>query len=178
MTNLTMREELDLHLATELWQEGLERQLGGELDEAMRLYECSLEMCETAEAHTFYAWGLSFQGKLEAAIDACRRAIETDGSLGNPYNAIGAYLVELDREEEALRWFQTAKQASRYDNPQFPYLNLARVFIGRGEFGRALLELQTAELLAPHDPRVDQLVVRVGELIEELASGLDSAAAA
>jgi Tfp pilus assembly protein PilF len=177
MTNPTMRAELDLHLATELWREGLERQLGGELDEAMRLYRCSLDMHETAEAHTFYAWGLSFEGKLEAAIDQCQRAIETDGSLGNPYNDIGAYLVELDREDEAIHWFRTAKEATRYDNPQFPYLNLARVFIGRREFGYALLELQAAEVLAPHDPRVDQLVLRVGELIDDVCTA-DSPVAA
>lgn len=169
MTNTNPnRDELDLRLATELWQEGLERQLGGDLDEAMRLYRCSLEMRETAEAHTFYAWGLSFQGKLEAAIKQCQRAIATDGSLGNPYNDIGAYLVELDREDEALHWFERAKAAPRYDNPQFPYLNLARIHIGRCDFGLALLELQVAEVLAPHDPRVDQLVTRVGELLSDI----------
>ncbi len=167
MTTANRCQELDLRLATELWQEGLDRQLGGDLDEAMRLYRCSLEMHETAEAHTFYAWGLSFQGKLEDAIEQCHRAIATDGSLGNPYNDIGAYLVELDREDEAIGWFERAKNASRYDNPQFPYLNLARIWIGRADFGRALLELQIAEVLAPHDPRVDQLVTRVGELLGE-----------
>ena len=158
-------DELDLHLATELWQEGLERQLSGDLDEAMRLYRCSLKLHQTAEAHTFYGWGLSFQGRLDEAIEACGKAIATDSELGNPYNDIGAYLVELDREDEAILWFQRAKEARRYDNPQFPYLNLARIWIGRGAHGRALLELQVAEILAPHDPRVDQLVSRVGDLI-------------
>jgi len=178
MTNLEKRDALDLRLATELWQEGLERQLGGELDEAMRLYRCSLEMRATAEAHTFHAWGLSFQGKLEAAITECQRAIATDDSLGNPYNDIGAYLVELDREGEAIAWFDRAKAAPRYDNPQFPYLNLARIYIGRCDYGSALLELQVAEVLAPHDPRVDQLVTRVGELLRDFEVPLPDPAVA
>ena len=162
-------DELDLHLATELWQEGLERQLAGDLDEAMRLYRCSLQLHQTAEAHTFYGWGLSFLGRRPEASDACRRAIETDRDLGNPYNDIGAYLVELDREDEAVLWFERAKDARRYDNPQFPYLNLARIWIGRADYGRALLELQVGEILAPHDPRVDQLVARIGDLIDGCA---------
>ena len=159
------RQDLDRDLATTLWEEGLDRQLAGDLDEAMRLYRCSLDLCETAEAHTFLGWGLSFQGLLDAAIEQCKEAIRADPELGNPYNDIGAYLVELDREDEAVAWFERSKDARRYENPQFPYLNLARIWICRGRYGEALLELQVAEVLAPHDPRVEQLVDRVGELI-------------
>lgn len=159
--------DLHRHLADALWEEGLDRQLAGELDEAVQLYRCSLELCETAEAHAFLGWTLSFQGRLADAIEECRRAIATDPDLGNPYNDIGAYLVEQDREDEAILWFQRSKAARRYENPQFPYLNLARIWIGRRRYGDALLELQAAEVLAPHDPRVSQLVDRVGELLKE-----------
>jgi tetratricopeptide (TPR) repeat protein len=153
--------------ARQLWQRGLRAQLDGEIDEAMRLYRTSLELHETAEAWAFLGWGLSFQGLLDDAVDACLRAIELDPGLGNPYNDIGAYLVEQDRDEEAVLWFQRAKEAERYDTPQFPYLNLARLHIHRGRLAAALLELQVAELLAPEDPRVAQLVARVGELMSE-----------
>ena len=153
--------------AQQLWQRGLRAQLDGEIDEAMRLYRTSLEVQETAEAWAFLGWGLSFQGHLDDAVDACLRAIELDPGLGNPYNDIGAYLVEQDRDEEAVLWFQRAKEAERYDTPQFPYLNLARLYIHRGRLAGALLELQVAELLAPEDPRVAQLVARVGELMAE-----------
>ncbi len=153
--------------AQQLWQRGLRAQLDGEIDEAMRLYRTSLELHETAEAWAFLGWGLSFQGQLDDAVDACLRAIELDPGLGNPYNDIGAYLVEQDREDEAILWFQRAKEAERYDTPQFPYLNLARLYIHRGHLAAALLDLQIAELLAPEDPRVAQLVCRVGELMSE-----------
>ena len=153
--------------AQQLWQRGLRAQLEGEIDEAMRLYRTSLETHETAEAWAFLGWGLSFQGQLEDAVDACLRAIELDPGLGNPYNDIGAYLVEQDREDEAVLWFQRAKEAERYETPQFPYLNLARLYIHRGRLAASLLELQVAELLAPEDPRVAQLVARVAELMSE-----------
>lgn len=165
------REDLQLRLATALWKEGLERQLAGEIPDAMRLYRASLALRETAEAYTFLGWTLSFQGQLEDAIGECRKAIETDPGFGNAYNDIGAYMVELDREEEAVVWFEAAKKASRYENPQFPYLNLARIHTSHGDYGEALMELQVAELLAPEDERVLQLISRIGDLLdEELAS--------
>lgn len=150
-------------LAVQLWQEGLEQHLSGNLEEALRLYNRSLEVFPTAEAHVFLGWGLSHEGRFPEAIAECERALEIDSGLGNAYNDIGAYLDALGREDEAIRWFRRAKDAPRYDNPQFPYLNLARIYIGREEWGAALIELQIAEVLAPHDPRVDMLIARIVE---------------
>jgi Tfp pilus assembly protein PilF len=160
------RDDLQLRLATALWKEGLERQLDGQISEAIKLYRASLALRATAEAHTFLGWTYSFDGQLDAAIAECRRAIEVDEDFGNPYNDIGAYLVELGREEEAIAWFGAAKRAGRYENPQFPYLNLARIHINNDEFGAALMELQVAELLAPQDERVLQQIQRIGDLLD------------
>ncbi|MEE2829736.1 MAG: hypothetical protein VX498_11165 [Myxococcota bacterium] len=160
-------DDLELRLANALWREVLERQLAGEIPEAMKLYRTSLALRETAEAHTFLGWTLSFQGELDAAITQCRKAIEADPDFGNPYNDIGAYLVELDREDEAIAWFAQAKQANRYENPQFPYLNLARIYTSHGDYGLALMELHTAAVLAPEDERVRQLTRRIGTLLQQ-----------
>ena len=167
MMSTPANEDLELRLANALWKEGLERQLAGEIAEAMKLYRTSLALRETAEAYTFLGWTLSFQGELDAAITQCRKAIQADPDFGNPYNDIGAYLVELDREEEAIAWFTQAKKATRYDNPQFPYLNLARIHTSHGDYGPALMELQTAAVLAPQDERVRQLTRRIGSLLRE-----------
>ena len=48
----------------------------------------------TAEAHTFLGWAYSFLGDYESAITECRNAIELDPDFGNPYNDIGAYLIQ------------------------------------------------------------------------------------
>ena len=50
----------------------------------------------TAEAYTFLGWTYHFQGRIEDAIAECKRAIEVDPEFGNPYNDIGAYLIELE----------------------------------------------------------------------------------
>src|SRR4026208_71463 len=83
----------------------------------------------TAEAHTFLGWAMSFQGRHEDAIAQCKIAIAVDPTFGNPYNDIGAYLIELGRHDEAPLWLERAKAAPRYEPRQFPYFNLARVYV-------------------------------------------------
>jgi tetratricopeptide (TPR) repeat protein len=62
----------------------------------------------TAEAHTFLGWTYHFQGRLDDAIAECKRAIEIDPEFGNPYNDIGAYLIELKRFDGAIPWLERA----------------------------------------------------------------------
>ena len=91
-------------LAFDLFQEAYEHQMEGELEAAIELYQRSIETCPTAEAHTFLGWTYSFQGKLDEAIEECKKAIAIDPDFGNPYNDIGAYLIEKSQHEEAIPW--------------------------------------------------------------------------
>jgi Tfp pilus assembly protein PilF len=135
-----------------LWREGSSRLLRGELDEAIALFTLSLEAAPTAEAYTFRGWAYSFQGRLDDAIQECRKAIATDPDFGNPYNDIGCYLVEQGNGEEAIPWFERAKAATRYDPRHFPYLNLGRLRAARGEVAEALAEFEGALAENPDDP--------------------------
>ena len=110
-------------------------QRAGELGQAIFHYRRSIELIPTAEAYTFLGWAYSFQGKLDEAIEECRKAIELDPSLGNPYNDIGAYLIELGRPEDALSWLARALTATRYENYSYPYYNLglAHELLGQTE---------------------------------------------
>jgi len=109
------------------------------------LYQASLAEQPTAEAYTFLGWVYSFERRYDAAIAECKRAIETDPTFGNPYNDIGCYLMALDRDEEAIPWLRQAMNATRYEAPHFPHVNLARIHEKKGrvldavaEYGRAL----------------------------------------
>jgi Tfp pilus assembly protein PilF len=124
--------------ALELFQQAYERQMSGELDEAIGLYRASISTHPTAEAHTFLGWTYSFQGRFEDAIAECRKAIEVDPDFGNPYNDIGAYLIELERPEDAIAWLEQATTASRYESYQFPWFNLGRVYESKELFTRAI----------------------------------------
>lgn len=135
--------------AAALFHQAFEAQMRGDLDEAVRLYRRSLDTHPTAEAHTFLGWTHSFRGDLEEAIAECRRAIEVDPSFGNPYNDIGAYLIEQGRFDEAIPWLEKAKLAPRYEAPHYPCFNLARVYVAQELLTHALRELEEALALRP-----------------------------
>jgi Tfp pilus assembly protein PilF len=145
-------EEKPLDQALELWRLGTARLLAGSLDEAVALFTRSLEAFPTAEAYTFRGWAYSFEGRLEEAIEECRKAIATDPSFGNPYNDIGCYLMQQEKLDEAVTWFEQAKKAPRYEPRHFPYLNLGRLKAARGEVEEAMLEFEGALAENPGDP--------------------------
>jgi tetratricopeptide (TPR) repeat protein len=131
-------------LAAKLFHEAFAAQMRGQLSEAVRLYRRSIETFPTAEAHTFLGWTWSFLGDLDRAIACCKRAIEVDPNFGNPYNDIGAYLIERGELDAAVPWLQRAKQATRYEAPQFPRFNLGRVYLARDMLSAALREFEEA----------------------------------
>src|SRR6266705_5491076 len=108
--------------AWEVLQDAYQAQMEGDYDQAIELYQSSLELHPTAEAHTFLGWTYHFQGRIEDAIAECKRAIEIDPDFGNPYNDIGAYLIEQYHYDEAIPWLERAVEARRYE----PRYSLAR----------------------------------------------------
>src|SRR2546428_12594736 len=130
--------------AAELFQEAYAAQMRGDLREALRLYERSLAAYPTAEAHTFLGWTYSFLGDLEEAIACCKRAIEVDPSFGNPYNDIGAYLIERGELDEAIPWLERALKAPRYESYCYPHMNLGRVYERKRDWLRAKEEFRKA----------------------------------
>src|ERR1700694_6062312 len=72
---------------------------------------------------SFPGLALPFQGRLDDAIAECKCAIELDPEFGNPYNDIGAYLIEQNRFDEAIPWLERAVEASRYEPRHFPPYN-------------------------------------------------------
>jgi Tfp pilus assembly protein PilF len=138
--------------ALALWQEGQRMQLEGGLDEAIALYLRSISVCPTAEAHTFLGWAYSFKNRLDDAIDECKKAIAVDPTFGNPYNDIGSYLIAQGRGDEAVEWLERAKGATRYEARHFPFMNLGRLFAGRGLTDRAIREFEQALSLCPDEP--------------------------
>ncbi len=119
-------------------------QMEGKLKNAVRCYLRSIELHPTAEALTFLGWTYSFMGRYDEAIAECRRAIEVDPEFGNPYNDIGAYLVELGRHEESIDWFKKAMTAPRYEPRHYPHFNLGRVYETQGKWMAAIEEYQFA----------------------------------
>lgn len=126
-----------LQSAWELLKEAYQYQMGGEYDMAVELYKRSLEIHPTAEAYTYLGWTYHFQGKLEEAIEQCKKAIQIDPEFGNPYNDIGAYLIEKGDYDEAVPWLERALQSRRYDSYHYPHFNLGRVYRAKELYHKA-----------------------------------------
>jgi Tfp pilus assembly protein PilF len=130
--------------AREVFRRAYRAQMRGDLDEAMRLYRSSIEILPTSEAHTFLGWAYSFRREYDEAMRCCREAIAIDPDFGNPYNDIGAYLIELNRWDEAVPWLRAALRARRYRSYHFPHFNLGRIHERRFDFSLAEREYRLA----------------------------------
>jgi Tfp pilus assembly protein PilF len=151
--------------ARERFQQAFEAQMAGDNDRAVELYLGSLELHPTAEAHTFLGWTYHFQGKIDEAIAECKRAIEVDPDFGNPYNDIGAYLIDLGRFDEAIPWLEQAIAAKRYEPRHFPHFNLGRVYLAKGMINRARECFQESLTIEPRYTLARQAIERVRRMV-------------
>jgi Tfp pilus assembly protein PilF len=125
------------HLAKQLFQEAYEHQMSGDLDLAASLYKSSIELYPTAEAYTFLGWTYRYQGKIDEAIDECKNAILIDPTYGNPYNDIGAYLIDKGLYDESIHWLEKALASKRYESFHFPWYNMGRAYAEKEMYNKA-----------------------------------------
>jgi tetratricopeptide (TPR) repeat protein len=147
--------------ANRFFQEAYRKQMNQELDEAAALYQKSIECYPSAEAHTFLGWTYSFMGRLDDAIAECHKAIETDPTFGNPYNDIGAYLLQRGEVDEAIPWFHRALEATRYESYCYPHMNLGRAYEWKREWRDAIREYELALRERPDYTPARQALARV-----------------
>ncbi|MBI4481611.1 MAG: tetratricopeptide repeat protein [Acidobacteria bacterium] len=136
--------------AERFWKEALDHQAQGDLERAVDLYWKSIEVCPTAEGHTFLGWAYSLMGRVEEAIEHCHIAIRLDRDFGNPYNDIGCYLMMKGKHDEAVPWLEKAMRAKRYDSRCLPYYNMGRIFERKGRWTEALGWYQQAMEISPN----------------------------
>lgn len=129
--------EGDAQQAMEFFRQAYQHHAEGEYREAITLYTRSIEAYPSAEAYTFRGWAHSMLEEYEEAIADCMLAIEIDPDFGNPYNDIGAYLIETGRPDEAIPWLEKATVAPRYEARCYPHYNLGRVYESRHDWKKA-----------------------------------------
>jgi tetratricopeptide (TPR) repeat protein len=151
----------DPDAAAEYLKRAFQAQMSGDFAAAIELYQRSIAACPTAEAHTYLGWTYSFQGRLEDAIEECEKAIAVDPTFGNPYNDIGAYLIEMGRLDESIPWLERATRAPRYESPHFPRFNLGRVYLAKEMYSRALEEFLAVVDLRPDHRQAQHAVAAI-----------------
>jgi len=161
-----MGSDARIIMAWELFQKAYKLQMQGDLEMAVELYRQSIALHPTAEAHTFLGWTYRFQGKLEEAIEECKRAIAVDPALGNPYNDIGAYLIELKKPEDAIEWLEKATRSQRYESYHFPWYNLGRAYMQMEMYGKATACFVHALEIEPEYKPAEEALSRVKKMIQ------------
>ena len=138
----------------------------GDLQDAADLYERSLALFPSSEGHTFLGWVHSFTGDLDRAVAECEKAIDVDPTFGNPYNDIGAYLIELERYADAIPWLKKALESERYCCYFYAHTNLGRVYMlqGRQELARKHFE-EALKVNPGYEP--------AREMLRRIRSGID-----
>src|SRR5436853_6491290 len=141
---------MDAHTrAWEILQDAYQAQMEGDYDRAIELYRFSLEIHPPGEAHTFLGWTYHVQGRVDDALAEGKGAITIDPDFGNPYNDIGAYLIEQNRFDEAIPWLERATEARRYEPRHFPRYNLGRAYLGKEMYSNAMRCFQEALEIEP-----------------------------
>ena len=130
--------------AVQFFRQAYALQMQGQYQQAIELYTRSIDAYPTAEAYTFRGWSYSFLGDYTRAIDECLEAIRVDPDFGNPYNDIGAYLIEQGKYTEALSWLEKATRAPRYDSYCFPWFNMGRIYEKKNQWDKARESYQRA----------------------------------
>ena len=123
---------------------GFEHQLRGDIHRAIYYYKKSIEVSPSPEALTFLAWAYSFFGWYDQAIEECVKAIEFDPEFGNPWNDIGAYLIEKGNYDEAIFYLKRATRSKNYNTYCYPYYNLSRIWIKKGMHNKAIASIYKA----------------------------------
>ena len=132
-----------------------EHQKRGEFEQAIELYKLSIDTFPTAEAHAFLGWTYSNQHRYCEAIECCMTAILVNPELGNPYNDIGAYLIELGRPCDAIPYLKQAINSPHYEARHYPHHNLARIYEAQCRYRQAMHHYEAALEICP-DHRISQ----------------------
>jgi len=125
------------HIAADCFRQAYDLQMAGDYQQAIELYTKSIEAFPTAEAYTFRGWTYSYLGDYARAIAECHEDIKVDPEFGNPYNDIGAYLIQQGKWDEAIPWFEKAVEAKRYEARCYPHFNLGRVYEHKHDWTKA-----------------------------------------
>lgn len=153
-------------LAEELFRQGYAKQMDGRLEDAVLLYQQSIKTLPTAEAYTFLGWTYRFQGKLEEAIEECKNAILIDPTLGNPYNDIGAYLIDMGKPAEAIGWLERAASSRRYASYHYAWFNLGRAHAALENWESALEAFDKAAQLEPEYAPAQQAAQKIRRMMQ------------
>jgi tetratricopeptide (TPR) repeat protein len=133
---------------------GNARLLQGELKQAIDDYDVAIQLdpkFTTAYFNRARAW--MHLAAFDKALVDLNRVIELDPGYPDAHGSRGQIFGQLRRFDEAIRDFSTEIE-NFPDTAGGWYVARAMIWIAKGEFRKALTDMQTAVEDSPHDPRI------------------------
>ncbi|MDD2366956.1 MAG: tetratricopeptide repeat protein [Desulfuromonadaceae bacterium] len=110
-----------------------------------------------------YHLGLALMGKRRPDLAEAKflKAIELKPPFSVARNDLGVAYLELTRWDSAISQFKIVKNDLFYENTESATINLGLAYLGKGDYPKALAELQSVASLNPRNPVVHVSMGRV-----------------
>lgn len=152
----------------EYLSKGHKAAFGKKNNEALECFLKAKSFKDTAEINTLTAWIYTLTNEPEKAKTLLLRAISLDPDYGPPYNDLGSILLNENSLEEAIKWFELAKKASKYQNREYPYINAGRAYMMIQNYAKAIIEFEKAIEICPENEELISTVEKIkSSLIKE-----------
>ena len=136
----------------------------GERNYSSALFDLTeAEKLDPENPDVLYNLGLAFIGKKRPDLAEARllKAILMKPGFSVARNDLGVAYLDLKRWDSAIQQFKIVKDDLFYDNSENASINLGLAYLGKGDYPKALEELQAVAALNPRNPVVRLSLGRV-----------------
>ena len=121
------------------------------------------EKLDPENPEVLYNLGMAYIGKKrhDLAEQKLLQAIKLKPNYSTARNDLGVAYLELKRWDNAIQEFKIVKDDIFYENSENAAINLGLAYLGKGDYPKALEELQTVASVNPRSPVVHLSLGRV-----------------
>lgn len=136
----------------------------GERNYSSALFDLTeAEKLDPENPDVLYNLGMAFIGKKRPDLAEAKllKAIDLKPGFSVARNDLGVAYLSLKRWDSAIQQFKIVKDDLFYDNSENAAINLGLAYLGKGDYPKALEELQAVAALNPRNPVVRLSLGRV-----------------
>lgn len=136
----------------------------GERNYSSALFDLTeAEKLDPENPDVLYSLGMAFIGKKRPDLAEAKllKAIQLKPSFSAARNDLGVAYLELKRWDSAIQQFKIVKDDLFYDNTENASINLGLAYLGKGDYPKALEELQAVAAMNPRNPVIRMSLGRV-----------------
>ncbi len=136
----------------------------GERNYTSALFELTeAEKLDPENSDVLYNLAVAFVGKRRPDLAEAKflKAILLKPAFSTARNDLGVAYLDMQRWDSAIQQFKVVKDDLFYDNTENAAINLGLAYLGKGDYSKALAELQAVETMNPRNPVVKLCMGRV-----------------